>query len=226
MRWGAGVVLNLETRIARWESCGERFLRNRLDHEHATRRFYELVWPHRASVLRLAQILTGNAAEADDLAQETFIKAFKALGQFRDGTDMLAWLATILRHTRIDRLRAGAASARNISLEQLAMEVADSGPEPEEAWGNPHEVLNAFGDREIIKALQELPEEIRWTLLLVDVQGMDQKEAAGILDIPVGTVKSRIHRGRAMLRQVLAPRAKEMRLVEISPRPRVESSGS
>jgi RNA polymerase sigma-70 factor (ECF subfamily) len=184
-----------------------------LDHEHATTRFYDLVWPHRASVLRLAQILTGNAAEADDLAQETFIKAFKALGQFQDGTDVLAWLATILRRTRIDRLRAAAASARFVSLNQLEADIADDGCEQPQ-WQNPQEVLSAFGDQEIIEALQKLPEEIRWTLLLVDVQGMEQQDAARVLEIPVGTVKSRLHRGRAMLRQALTPLAREMRLLK------------
>ena len=184
-----------------------------MDHEQATKRFYQLVWPHRASILRLTQILTGNTAEADDLAQETFIKAFKAMDQFQDGTGMLAWLTTILRHTRIDRLRSGAASARNVSLEQLPVEVADEASEQED-WQSPQDVLNAIGDREIIEALQELPEDIRWTLLLVDVQGMEQQDAAQVLEIPVGTVKSRMHRGRAMLRQALTPLAREMRLLE------------
>lgn len=213
MLLSARTLLNLETRAARYARCNERSSRNRLDHEQATKRFYQLVWPHRASILRLAQILTGNTAEADDLAQETFIKAFKAMDQFQDGTGMLAWLTTILRHTRIDRLRSGAASARNVSLEQLPVEVADEASEQED-WQSPQDVLNAIGDREIIEALQELPEDIRWTLLLVDVQGMEQQDAAQVLEIPVGTVKSRMHRGRAMLRQALTPLAREMRLLE------------
>jgi RNA polymerase sigma-70 factor (ECF subfamily) len=184
-----------------------------LDHDEATERFYALVWPHRADVLRLAQILTGNTAEADDLAQETFLKAFKAMDRFKDGTDVLAWLATILRHARIDRLRSSASAARSVSLDQLSIDVADDSHQPEE-WRSPQEVLNAFGDQEIIEALQRLPEEMRWTLLLVDVQGMEQQDAARVLDVPVGTIKSRVHRGRAMLKQALTPMGRELRLLE------------
>jgi RNA polymerase sigma-70 factor (ECF subfamily) len=75
----------------------------------------------------------------------------------------------------------------------------------------PEEMLEAFSDREIIAALQRLPEEIRWTLLLVDVQGMDHANAAEVLDVPVGTVKSRAHRGRNMLREILRPMAARRR---------------
>lgn len=183
-----------------------------LEPMHARERFYELVWPHRADIVRLARILSGNEAEADDLAQETLLKAFAALDRFRAGSDMMAWLATILRNTRIDRLRSSAASARNVSLEQLPIDPVDTAA-PVPQWDDPHEVLNALGDQTIIDALQRLPEEIRWTLLLVDVGGMELKDAAGVLEIPVGTVKSRLHRGRAMLKDALAPLARQMRLI-------------
>jgi RNA polymerase sigma-70 factor (ECF subfamily) len=73
--------------------------------------------------------------------------------------------------------------------------------------------LNEFSDAEVIKALQHLPEEIRWTLLLVTVEEMDQADAAGVLGVPVGTVKSRLHRGRMMLRQALLPLARDRRVV-------------
>ncbi len=184
-----------------------------MDQEDTTKRFYRLVWPQRASVLRLARILTGNEAEADDLAQETFIKAFKALDRFVDATDMMAWLAAILRHARIDRLRSQAAAAKNVSLDQIQMDPAGE-EESSQNWESPQEVLNAFGDAEMITALQALPEDIRWTLLLVDVQQMEQRDAARVLDIPVGTIKSRVHRGRAMLRRALTPLARERRLLK------------
>jgi RNA polymerase sigma-70 factor (ECF subfamily) len=209
-------------RIARIRPRGFQIVR--VKHEHATERFYQLVWPHRASVLRLAQILCSNPADADDLAQETFIKAFKALDQFRTGTDMMAWLATILRHARIDRLRAGAATAATLSLDQIPVDLADE-PEQAEPWRSPQEVLNAFGDQEIINALQELPEDIRWTVLLADVQGLEHKDVAQVMQIPVGTVKSRVHRGRGMLCRALGPRvAQYSRPLESSQR-RTDGSG-
>lgn len=189
-----------------------------MTNDQATERFYQFVWPLAATLLRTAQVLTGSLTEADDLAQETMLKAFRAIESFRAGTDAKAWLMTILRNTRIDRIRACAASANNVSLDALPFEpaVESAAPKPgtEQAWERPKELLNAFGDRDIIDALQRLPEDIRWTLLLLDVEGLDQQEAAKVLDVPVGTVKSRAHRGRAMLREALLPVVRERRLVE------------
>jgi RNA polymerase sigma-70 factor (ECF subfamily) len=168
------------------------------------KRFYELAWPHMSAVLRMAQCLTHSAADAEDLAQETMIKAFKAIHTVRHDSNVKAWLMTIVRRAHIDRLRVAKDQA---SLEQLELEPArdDAAPDsdPDVFWSNPDEVLNSFSDEEVIHALRELPKEIRWTLLLVDVDGMDQTDAANVLTIPVGTVKSRLHRGRAMLRVAL-----------------------
>ena len=180
----------------------------------ANARFYAEVWPHAAVVLRTAQFLSHNETEADDLAQEVMLKAFRHLDQLREGSDSKAWLMTILRNTRIDRIRSKAGHGRDVSLEHLPIEPpAPAETSPGNTWEEPEAVLQEFSDRQIITALKELPEEIRWTLLLVDVEGMDQVEAATILDVPVGTVKSRAHRGRRMLREALTPLARELRMV-------------
>lgn len=179
-----------------------------------TSRFYQELWPHRAAVLRLAQFLTRDAADADDLAQEVMLKGFRRLDQLHPGSDARAWLMTILRHTRIDRARANAAHQHEISLDHLAAEPAAAAePASDGHWHEPETLLEEFSDRQIIAALKALPEEIRWTLMLVDIEGMEQSEAAQVLDVPVGTVKSRAHRGRAMLRQALTPVARELRLI-------------
>jgi RNA polymerase sigma-70 factor (ECF subfamily) len=189
-----------------------------LDPKIAAERFYELLWPYRADVLRVARILCGNDAEADDLVQETLLKAYHAIGSFEPGTDARAWLLRILRNARIDRARSEKRQAHNVSLEASDLDLPDPQTpqviDDAEAWQNPAAVLDAFSDQQIIDALQDLPEEIRLTLLLVDVQQLDHREAAAILDVPVGTIKSRTHRGRAMLRQALLPRARELRLVK------------
>lgn len=179
-----------------------------------TERFYDEVWPHAAVVLRTARFLSGNDAEAEDLAQEVMLKAFRRLEQFQPGTDMKAWLLTILRNTRIDRLRSAAAQQPHISLEALAGDPAAAEEEkPSDNWGEPEAVLEEFSDQQVIDALYALPDEIRWTLLLVDVEGLDHSEAATILEVPVGTIKSRAHRGRGMLREALAPLAKDLRMI-------------
>jgi RNA polymerase sigma-70 factor (ECF subfamily) len=135
------------------------------------------------------------------------LRAFRFIERFRERTDARAWLLAILRNVRIDRLRQNKAQARDVSLDQLATEPADNDQAIDEppGWEQPQEILEAFSDQQMIDALQQLPEEIRWTLLLVDVEQLDHREAAEILDVPVGTIKSRAHRGRAMLRQALAP---------------------
>ncbi|HEY7088575.1 MAG TPA: sigma-70 family RNA polymerase sigma factor [Tepidisphaeraceae bacterium] len=185
-----------------------------LDPENAAGRFYQIVWPLRAEVLRMARILCGkNEAEADDLAQETLLKAFAGIDSFRTGTDARAWLMRILRNARIDRVRSLARESSQMSLDGGEIDV-EARIETEEFGNDPRQVLNAFSDQQIIEALQDLPEEIRFTLLLVDVQQMDHANAADIMEVPVGTIKSRTHRGRAMLRQALLPRARELRMVK------------
>jgi RNA polymerase sigma-70 factor (ECF subfamily) len=186
-----------------------------LNTQEAVKQFYEVIWPYRSGVLRTAQILVGSVNEAEDLAQETMVKAFRAIDRFQPGTDVKAWLMTILRNTRIDRLRAST-RGKTMSLDQLAMEPAQEMSQEHQAdfhWETPQEILEGFADRQIIQALQCLPEEVRWTLLLVDVEGMDQQGAATALGVPIGTIKSRAHRGRRMLREALWAMAKDRRLV-------------
>lgn len=193
-------------------------------HDDAKQKFYDLVWPMRADVLRVARILAGNPTDADDLAQETLLKAFAGIDQFAPGTNVKAWLMTILRHVRVDRIRASSPAGKSVSLDAIDTDVADphatdevAGADWQEIRSNPDRVLGAFSDQQVIDALQRLPEEIRMTLLLVDVQQMDHQEASAILEVPVGTIKSRTYRGRGMLREALRPVAVEHRLIRGDP---------
>ncbi len=187
--------------------------------DDAADKFHRLIWPQLAAVLRLARILCRDANEAEDLAQETMLKAFRGIDSFAEGSDARAWLMTILRHVRIDRIRASASRPKEISLDAAEFDPADksattdSARRTDEAWENPASVLSAFSDQQVIEALARLPEEIRLTLLLVDVEQMEHVDAAKILEVPVGTIKSRAHRGRGMLREALLPLAREMRLI-------------
>lgn len=184
--------------------------------DDASTKFYELFWPHRDAVLRTARFLMRNPIDADDLAQDTMLKAFRAMNQFQPGTDARAWLLSILRNARIDRLRS-AANRTDVSLDQLTFEPGQSADvervKTEDELADAAALLEQFADVEVIEALQALPEEMRWTLLLVDVEGLDFATAAEILNVPVGTVKSRAHRGRAMLKEKLLGKAKEYRLI-------------
>jgi len=176
----------------------------------ASETFYRIIWPHAAALLRVAQVLCHNEADAEDLVQETLLKAHRHLDQFTQGTDARRWLMTILRNTRIDRARTLAGRKTPVSIEQAELDPAapELAVDTTGTWGDPRGMLERLSDQTMIEALLELPEDIRWSLLLVDVEGLEMTDAAGIMEIPVGTVKSRLHRGRRMMRESLQSRAK------------------
>ena len=170
-----------------------------------TKAFYRLIWPHRAVILRTAQFLTHNPMDAEDLAQETLIKAFRNLASLRNEATVKAWLLSILRNTHTDRLRVrhdevslDACEFEPVSLGQMEEPVSQ-----EELVRDPDVVLDSFSDEQMVRGLRRLPRDIRWTLILVDVEGLSLNEAGEILDVPTGTIKSRLNRGRAMLREKL-----------------------
>jgi RNA polymerase sigma-70 factor (ECF subfamily) len=167
-------------------------------------RFKRLCWPLLGALLRSARFLTRSEAEAEDLVQDTLMKALRAMDSYREGTDVKAWLMTIMRRTQIDFIRAKGRRLESISLNDRAgfepegqIDCASAGVGRD--CSDPEALLEQFEDPDIANALKVLPEAIRWTLLLVDVEGLDYQEAAGILGVPVGTIKSRAHRGRRML---------------------------
>jgi RNA polymerase sigma-70 factor, ECF subfamily len=196
-----------------------------LDHAQRTTLFHQLIWPLRADVLRTARMLTREATEADDLTQDVLIKAFHAIESYQpraagsggggSGGGAKAWLMAILRNARIDRLRSAAHYNEQISLDAAEMDVADVRSSSDERGpdsANLEELIEQLSDAHLIRALQDLPEEIRWTMLLVEVQGLSHEEAAEVMGVPPGTVKSRAFRGRAMLKATLLEHAREMRL--------------
>lgn len=128
-------------------------------------------------------------------------------------TNLKCWLLTILRNTWRDRLRASRSEAGLESLTEEPESAPTSGTVSDDVRTDPQMLIETFSDQQIIDALKALPEEIRWTLLLVDVEGLGVQEAAEILQVPSGTIKSRAYRGRGMLRQTLLPLARERRLV-------------
>lgn len=170
-------------------------------------RFRQLAWPMLPVVLRTAQILVGHSGHADDLAQDTMIKAMRAIDTYQDDTNIKAWLLTILRRTHIDQLRANHRRPLQLSLDlegiDLPAESVTSSEAAMDSWDEPEKLLSRFEDQSIITALRSLSVEMRWTLLLVDVEQLNHSDAASILGVAAGTVKSRAHRGRTLLREQL-----------------------
>lgn len=170
-------------------------------------RFQRCCVPHLSALLRTARCLVSGMVDAEDLVQDTMLKALEAMASFRDGTNAKAWLMTILRRTFIDRLRSRRQRPAAVALHpNLGDDLACPPSEFSTILpSDPDSLLERFSDSRIIDALRALPPLIRWTLLLVDVEDLGQEQAAAILGIPVGTVKSRAHRGRRMLYELLLP---------------------
>lgn len=157
-------------------------------------RFEAEALPHLRSLYGTAYRMTRNAHDAEDLVQETFLRAYRAFDGFTPGSNIRAWLYTILHRVRTDAFRRSRRSPQTV-------EMADEGP----AVPPPQDAL-AQGGEDLERALASLPDVFRNAVVLRDVEDMSYQEIARILDVPIGTVMSRIHRGRALLRTALGGR--------------------
>jgi RNA polymerase sigma-70 factor (ECF subfamily) len=178
------------------------------------------------ALYRTALRMTRSEADAEDLVQETYIRAFRFRDQFTPGTNLKAWLFRILTNTFINSYRRKASQPTTTELDDveetaLHRHMTDAGaeasPEPERV------VLDSMVDGEIREALEELPEHFR-TVVLLDVEGFAYKEIAEMLGIPMGTVMSRLHRGRKFLQKRLYDLARERGIAAAKAMPRPEGA--
>ena len=156
-------------------------------------RFEREAIPQMRRLFAAAYGLTRNPADAEDLVQETYLRAFRTFDAYTPDTNIRAWLFTILYRARTDSLRKAGRSPRTIQL-------VEDGPAP--ALAPPQDAL-ARGQEEIKRAFDALPAAFRAAVLLRDMQDFSYQEIAEILSVPIGTVMSRIHRGRGLLRRSL-----------------------
>ncbi len=180
--------------------------------------FADQAMEHMPSLYAAAMRMTRNRADAEDLVQETYLKAYRAFGGFEEGTNLRAWLYRILTNTFINIYRAKKRRPDESDLDDVedlylyrrlgALEAAQAGRSAED------EVLDSFTEIEVKSALEALPEQFRMAVLLADVEGFQYKEIAEILDIPIGTVMSRLHRGRRSLQKSLFEFGRQRRLVD------------
>jgi RNA polymerase sigma-70 factor, ECF subfamily len=150
--------------------------------------------PHVDRLFRHAMWLAGNRAEAEDLVQETMVQALQSFHRFTPGTNCRAWLVTILQHVRSNRLRKQGRVIVDSDLEERAANVVPFVPP----------IPDRLTDEDVLLAMREIPAHHQEVIVLCDVEEMTYKEIAAALDIPIGTVMSRLHRGRELLRTALA----------------------
>lgn len=172
---------------------------------------------HAESLYAVALRMTRRPADAEDLVQDTLFKAMRAQHQFQVGTNLKAWLVRILTNTFINKYKRGVLEKSVLGNEQLDP-VSDGWTSSTalSALRDPEShMLRPMLANEISDALDELPEDFRMAVLLVDVQELSYKEASLALGCPIGTVMSRLHRGRRMLKTRLVHQAKSLGLVDV-----------
>jgi RNA polymerase sigma-70 factor (ECF subfamily) len=170
---------------------------------------------HLSTLLAVGSRLTRSASEAEDLVQDTLLKALRAQAHFTPGSNMRAWLLRILTNTFINRYRRG-------GLERSVLDGPDADPLADgwigastmEAMRDPESrAMRALLEKEIVAALDELPEEFRLAVVLSDVEELSYKEISEIMGCPIGTVMSRLHRGRRLLKRRLFEHARTLGIV-------------
>jgi RNA polymerase sigma-70 factor, ECF subfamily len=170
-------------------------------------RFAEQAMPYMDALYSAALRMTRNPSDAEDLVQETYLRAYRGFGGFKEGTNLKAWLYKILTNSFINTYRAKKRRPTETEFDDVeefslyhhlgGIEAADAERTPES------EVLDAMPDEVVKEALESLPEQFRMAVLLADVEGFSYKEIADIMDVPIGTVMSRLHRGRKQLQRRL-----------------------
>ncbi|MGZ0212011.1 MAG: sigma-70 family RNA polymerase sigma factor [Actinomycetales bacterium] len=176
------------------------------------RQFEEQALPFMDQLFGAAMRMTRNPTDAADLVQETFVKAFQAFGQFQQGTNLKAWLYRIQTNTFINIYRKNQRNPYQGTIDELEdwqLGGAESVTQSVSTRSAEAEAIDHLPDSAVKDALQSIPEDFRLAVYFADVEGFSYQEIADIMKTPVGTVMSRLHRGRRMLRELLSDYARD-----------------
>ena len=178
------------------------------------KRFEDEALPHLDALYSMAIRLARNPDDANDLLQETVLRAYRFFHQFESGTNCRAWMLTILFNNFRNGYRKSTREQPASSADEFERKVETESLRLDPAGSNPEALLAGQGmEGEVETALASLPEEFRQAVLLVDVEELSYQEVSGVLNVAIGTIKSRVSRGRAMLRERLTGFAKEQGII-------------
>ena len=172
---------------------------------------------HAPQLFSTAMRMTRNRSDAEDLVQETFIKAWRSFATYQQGTNLRAWLFRIMTNTYINKYNAQQRKPTETELDDVEelflYKRLGAVDQSQLSQSTEDQMLSLFTDDEVKKSLEELPEQFRIPVLMSDVEGFSYKEIAEILEIPLGTVMSRLHRGRKAMQKMLYEYAKKRGLI-------------
>jgi len=171
--------------------------------------FEEEFYPHADALFNFAYNLTYNESDASDLVQETYLKAYRFIDKYLQGTNAKAWLFKILKNAFINQYRKQSKKPTKVDFEEIISFHDEEEPNRYSGHIDLREEIyqNMMGD-EVTGAINALPVDFRTVILLCDIEGFTYEEISKIIDIPIGTVRSRLHRARNMLKEVLTDYAK------------------
>ncbi|MDH7514609.1 MAG: sigma-70 family RNA polymerase sigma factor [Bacteroidota bacterium] len=164
--------------------------------------------PHMKALYHYALRMTGDPDEADDLLQETYLKAYRFFESFESGTNSKAWLFRIMKNSFINMYRKVSKEPDKVGYDDIEEFYHTIRAESTDSNDLEEKVFSSLLDDELTRALDSLPEEFRTVVILSDIEGFTYEEIAEFIDSPIGTVRSRLHRGRSMLRKKLAAYAR------------------
>lgn len=171
--------------------------------------FEEEIIPHLDAMYNFALRLTSDPSDAEDLVQDTIVKAFRFFSSYEKGTNAKAWLFRILKNSYINNYRKKSKKPSQVDYDEVATFYETIRAERTDTSDLEDKMFRDLIDDDISNALDELPEDFRTVVLLCDVEGFTYEEIANMLNVPIGTIRSRLHRGRNLLKSQLMEYAKE-----------------
>ncbi|SHG27623.1 RNA polymerase, sigma subunit, ECF family [Fodinibius roseus] len=171
--------------------------------------FEEEIIPHLDAMYNFALRLTSDPSDAEDLVQDTIVKAFRFFSSYEKGTNAKAWLFRILKNSYINNYRKKSKKPSQVDYDEVSTFYETIRAERTDTSDLEDKMFRELIDDDISNALDELPEDFRTVVLLCDVEGFTYEEIANMLDVPIGTIRSRLHRGRNLLKAQLMEYAKK-----------------